>query len=123
LCGDRRRLRSDGRRRPRPPAPRPRRVARVARRFHAAAAIAAGEFSCASGRRLMNPLHDVIAEFADGEAVDPNALKQALAEAEGRDHLIDVLVLRGMIGAPMAASMRMAQIPGSKDPGLLRSPG
>ena len=43
-------------------------------------------------------LIDVIEAFADGEAVDPSALKAALADAAGRDHLIDVLALRALVG-------------------------
>lgn len=41
---------------------------------------------------------DVIEAFADGEAVDPMALRAALAEPAGRDHLIDVLALRALVG-------------------------
>lgn len=47
----------------------------------------------------MNEIHDVIEAFADGEPVDPARLTQALSEAEGREHLIDLLVLRGLVGA------------------------
>jgi hypothetical protein len=39
----------------------------------------------------------VIEAFADGESVDPEALDDALAEREGRAHLIDLLVLRGFV--------------------------
>ena len=35
--------------------------------------------------------------FADGEAVDPVILKEALARSEGRDYLVDVLVLRQFV--------------------------
>ena len=66
----------------------------------------------------MDALHDVIAAFADDEAVDPAALKQALATAEGRDALIDVLVLRGMFGAP--ATARSAPQPAVRATGVLR---
>ena len=37
---------------------------------------------------------EVIDAFADGERVDPRALKQALAAPEGRDYLVDVWLLR-----------------------------
>jgi len=45
----------------------------------------------------MAETHDVIAAFADGERVSPDALKRALAEEAGRDYLIDLLVLRGIV--------------------------
>jgi hypothetical protein len=41
---------------------------------------------------------DVVEAFADGEAVDPAALKAALADPAGRDHLIDVLAIRALVG-------------------------
>ena len=41
---------------------------------------------------------DVIEAFADGEAVGPSALETALADRAGRDHLIDVLTLRALVG-------------------------
>ena len=40
---------------------------------------------------------DLIETFVDGEPVNPSALKAALASAEARDHLIDILVLRGLV--------------------------
>src|SRR5579862_7508109 len=46
---------------------------------------------------------DVIEAFADGEAVDPAALKAALADSAGRDHLIDVLALRALVGGDALA--------------------
>jgi hypothetical protein len=36
----------------------------------------------------------VVEAFLDGEPVDPRRLRQALDEPGGRDHLIDLLVLR-----------------------------
>src|SRR6476620_11793529 len=39
-------------------------------------------------------IQDVIQAFADGEPVDPVELEQALADPEGRAHLIDIVVLR-----------------------------
>jgi hypothetical protein len=51
---------------------------------------------------LMTSTHDVIAAFADGEPVDPGELTRALSEAEGREHLIDLLALRGLVGGPHA---------------------
>ena len=43
-------------------------------------------------------LEDVIEAFVDGETVDPTQLKLALAEPQGRDLLVDLLVLRGLVG-------------------------
>lgn len=42
----------------------------------------------------MTDPYEVIAAFADGERVDPAALKQALSEPAGRDYLVDLLALR-----------------------------
>ena len=42
----------------------------------------------------MNPNHDVISDFLDGEAFEPRALGEALADPAGRDLLIDFVVLR-----------------------------
>jgi hypothetical protein len=42
----------------------------------------------------MNPDHEVISDFIDGEAFDPVALGEALADPAGRDLLIDFVVLR-----------------------------
>jgi hypothetical protein len=40
---------------------------------------------------------EVVAAFVDGESVDPVQLDAALAGAEGRAYLIDLLVLRGLV--------------------------
>ena len=42
-------------------------------------------------------IHDVIQAFVDGEPVDPVELEQALADPEGRAHLIDLVVLRKLV--------------------------
>jgi hypothetical protein len=42
-------------------------------------------------------IHDVIQAFIDGEPVDPTALDAALAEPDGRAHLIDIVVLRKLV--------------------------
>jgi hypothetical protein len=42
----------------------------------------------------MNPNHEVISDFLDGEAFEPHALGEALADREGRDLLIDFVLLR-----------------------------
>jgi hypothetical protein len=47
---------------------------------------------------MMSEIHDCVAAFADGEAVDPERLDLALADADGRAYLIDLLVLRGLYG-------------------------
>jgi hypothetical protein len=46
----------------------------------------------------MNDIHSIIEAFADNEPVDPGRLKDALAAPEGRDYLVDLLVLRGLVG-------------------------
>jgi hypothetical protein len=48
----------------------------------------------------------VVDAFIDGEPVNGTALKQALAAPEGRDYLVDLLVLRQSVGAmpPFAVS-------------------
>jgi hypothetical protein len=46
----------------------------------------------------MTDYEDVVEAFVDGEPVAPDDLKRALAVAQGRDHLIDVLALRGLLG-------------------------
>jgi hypothetical protein len=45
----------------------------------------------------MSERHDVVGSFVDGEPVDPGRLAAALAEADGRTYLIDLLVLRGLV--------------------------
>jgi hypothetical protein len=42
----------------------------------------------------MNSNHGVISDFLDGEAFEPHALGEALADPAGRDLLIDFVVLR-----------------------------
>jgi hypothetical protein len=42
----------------------------------------------------MNPNHEVISDFLDGETFEPQALGDALADPVGRDILIDFVVLR-----------------------------
>ncbi len=46
----------------------------------------------------MTDHRDVIAAFADSEPVGAENLAAALAAPEGRDYLIDLLVLRGLVG-------------------------
>ena len=49
----------------------------------------------------------LIEAFIDGEPVAPGALKHALADPDVRDHLADLLVLRGEVvrTAPLGADM------------------
>jgi len=46
----------------------------------------------------MSEVHATIEAFADGEPVDSAQLLAALAAPEGREHLVDLLALRGLIG-------------------------
>ena len=46
----------------------------------------------------MTDHRDVIAAFVDNEPVGAAELGEALASADGREYLIDVLVLRGLVG-------------------------
>src|SRR5262245_10651791 len=41
---------------------------------------------------------ELIAAFADGERVDTQALRAALADDAGRDYLIDLLAMREIVG-------------------------
>ena len=54
--------------------------------------------------------HDVIAAFADGEPVPAGDLKGALAEPDGRDYLIDVLALRGLVTDTRRAEVRRPRL-------------
>jgi hypothetical protein len=47
----------------------------------------------------MSDIYDVIQAFADGEPVEPAELDAALADPEGRAHLIDIVVLRKLVKA------------------------
>jgi hypothetical protein len=56
----------------------------------------------------MDAAHDILDAFVDGETVDPVALKQALADPAGRDYLIDVWLLRGIVQEEIAAEVPAA---------------
>ena len=62
----------------------------------------------------MNDIHAIIEAFADNEPVDPGRLKDALAAPEGRDYLVDLLVLRGFVrgGAPAGMPAVAGPAPG-----------
>lgn len=47
---------------------------------------------------------EVIAAFADGERVDTRALRDALADEAGRDHLIDLVALREVVAGTTGAT-------------------
>ena len=51
----------------------------------------------------MDDTLEVIDAFMDGELVRPSDLKAALSVPECRDHLVDVLVLRGLLGAQLVS--------------------
>jgi hypothetical protein len=58
-----------------------------------------------------NQAYGFVEAFLDGERVDPTSLKEALADAQARDHFIDLLLLRDAMGdvaplAPNAATFR-----------------
>jgi hypothetical protein len=54
----------------------------------------------------MSDIYDVIQSFADGEPVDPMELEAALADPDGRAHLVDIAVLRKLVkGTTAVASM------------------
>lgn len=59
-----------------------------------------------TNNQLVEEPYAVVEAFIDGEPVDAQALKDALAEPAARDHLVDLLVLRNAVGtmAPMAWS-------------------
>jgi hypothetical protein len=49
----------------------------------------------------------VVEAFLDGEPVDPQELKSALADASARDHFVDLLLLREAVGSmapPLSAA-------------------
>lgn len=50
--------------------------------------------------------HDLetIAAFIDGERVDPQALKSALANDHGRDYLVELLAMREVMATPTMTS-------------------
>ena len=51
----------------------------------------------------MNPdVQDVIAAFVDGEPIAAGALREALAPLDGREYLIDLLALRGLVRSEAA---------------------
>ena len=62
----------------------------------------------------MNPNHEVISDFLDGEAFEPHALGEALADPAGRDLLIDFVVLR--YAAQADGPVMVAETPARRPP-------
>jgi hypothetical protein len=54
---------------------------------------------------------DLIAAFADGEHVEVDALKAALADEAGRDYLVDLLALRGLVSEAPASRAAAVEMP------------
>jgi hypothetical protein len=57
---------------------------------------------------------DVIASFVDGERVDASQLAAALADADGRQYLVDVLALRDLVETQ---SLAAAPVTARRSPG------
>jgi hypothetical protein len=51
---------------------------------------------------------EVIDALVDGERVDADLLKAALSKAQGRDYLVDVLALRGLLADVASTSQSKA---------------
>ena len=56
----------------------------------------------------MTDHHDVIGAFVDNEPIEAEDLAAALATPDGRDYLIDLLVLRGLVADGGGALTRSA---------------
>jgi len=56
----------------------------------------------------MTDHHDVIAAFVDNEPVGAEELDAALATPDGREYLIDLLVLRGLVSGGLPDGLRSA---------------
>ena len=54
---------------------------------------------------------DTVAAFIDGERVDTDALKRALATDEGRDYLVELVAMRELIVGPSAPAATLAPAP------------
>jgi hypothetical protein len=65
--------------------------------------------------------HDLIDAFADGERVDPQALKVALADAAARDYLVDLLALRGLVHDHISLDTTTAAAPAAPSPARFAS--
>lgn len=68
----------------------------------------------------MDPnVEEVIGAFIDGEPVDSHDLRQALSAGEGREYLIDVLALRGLVapGGVLSAGNSAERLTDAHAPG------
>jgi hypothetical protein len=68
----------------------------------------------------MTDEHDVIAAFVDNEPVGAPDLRCALEQPAGRDYLIDLLVLRGLVGDAHGAGVLQ---PAGRTMGATRAAG
>jgi hypothetical protein len=59
----------------------------------------------------MTDHHDVIGAFVDNEPIEAEDLAAALATPDGRDYLIDLLVLRGLVADGGSRLTRSAVVP------------
>ena len=59
----------------------------------------------------MTDHHDVIGAFVDNEPIEAEDLAAALATPDGRDYLIDLLVLRGLVADGGSRLTRSAIVP------------
>jgi hypothetical protein len=56
----------------------------------------------------------VVEAFLDGERIDAQGLKDALADAAARDHFVDLLVLREAVGSMAAGKWSADGRPGAR---------
>lgn len=66
---------------------------------------------------LPNGLHAIVEAFMDGEPVMPEALKDALADADGREYFVDLLVLReavATLGMPASSGIARRDRPSNR---------
>jgi hypothetical protein len=65
----------------------------------------------------MTDHHDVIAAFVDNEPVGADDLDAALATPDGREYLIDLLVLRGLVSDGLPGGLKTAGTTGRAQTG------
>ena len=68
---------------------------------------------------MMNANHEVISDFLDGEAFEPRALGEALADPAGRELLIDFVVLRYAARTHADEVATRAEVPARRSPSRL----
>lgn len=64
---------------------------------------------------------DVIAAFVDGEPVTADELRAALADGEGREYLVDLLALRGLVRPAGSTELASEAAPAEAGPAALAS--